>query len=328
MKRLLLSSVTLFVGFGVFPLSALAQVTPNPENKTLPTPEVVISEICYWPKKGEPEWVELANVSDRAVDIKGWQLLDGQSLEFTVSEKSLSMPPKSYLVVKLDGSGQAPIPFTQNKSVAHSPRGVVGNLLGDKGGHLALYSNNPVESTYKIRDYVAWGRSPGRVIADAMIVGLWLHPQDVVFGSSLEPWVGVARKIQQGGSIGVVESTGNRAKEKWAVFTPEEVNPGQSGVGKREPTVYFPIGGKTSEDGTATLSVIPMEEGIKYQFQVCVDKMCQQVFLDVTQSHPEYILEKPIPKNTTYYWHARLIYPNKSTSRWTELRTLTNGYPR
>lgn len=331
MKRISWPCAISWAILGVLHWPAFAQNNVPLGTQKTQTPDVVISEVCYWPKAGEPEWIELANVSEQPVDIKGWQLLDGQNLACVVSETVLVMPPQSYLVVKLDGTGQPPTIFENHHAVAHSPRGVAGNLLGNTGGQVALYTETTRYEPPEIQSFVAWGRSPGSIIADALRSKVWSHSTDIVKGSSLEiEALGVAQKMQQGGSISLFEAPDESGYtfEHWAVFASDEINPGESGRWKRSPATVFPIGEKTSEDGLATLSLLRLEEGIQYQFQVCKDRDCREIFAEATQIHPAYLLEKPVPNHTTYYWRARLIYPNGVPSGWTDTRALTHGYPK
>ena len=329
MNRFYWTNATLLLGVVLCQRTLFAQEEKAAGAKKTSAPDVVLSEVRYWPKEGEPEWIELTNVSDKAVDLKGWQLLDGQALDFVITETSFSLPPKGYLVVYLDGTGQ-PISLTKPESwMAHSPKGVAGNLLGDKGGQLALYSLGVESSFIKIRDYVAWGRSPGNVIADAVASKRWRSTRDIVVGS-ISGWIAGVPSFQQGGSIGLTESMKEFGYpgEFWGAFEPGEVNPGESGYFRRGPRTNFPFSGQTRDDGTAMLSMRRVEEGVKYQFQVCTDELCQDIFDDAVQTHPEYLLQKPVPKNTTYYWRGRHVYPDGSTSVWTPATPLTNGYVR
>ena len=290
---------------------------------------MVISEVCYWPKPNEPEWIELANVSDKPVDVKDWEIIDGQTLDIKISEQSLVIPPKSFLVIILDGKEKSATPFKNNQSTIHSAKGIKGNLLGDKGGQIALYSllNDGYELPV-IHSFVAWGRSPGSIISDAINVQYWTQPQETVAGTGPDILLGLFTSIQQGGSIGLLEpkdKAGIKYKN-WVVFLPADTNPGQSNVNKRRPDLapYVPDGAKTDEHGFRNLTVVPMEEGVKYQFQVCYDRACQQVFLNHIGNNFDYHLAKPIPPQSTYYWRARLIYPDGTASGWSEVRSITH----
>lgn len=291
------------------------------------TSSLVLSEVCYWPQAGESEWIELTNISDRAVDLKGWQLLDGQSLDITITESSFLLPPNGYLVVRLDGSA-LPIAPTKNGSwVAHSPKGIVGNLLGDKGGHIALYSPEvDVLNPAKIQSYVAWGRSPGRIIAEALQAEKWVSAEQTVFGTGPDLVMGPVKTLRQGGTIALVESPEHwgYAHEHWGVFSQSEANPGATGFAKRGPTLTFYAGDGATTDvqGYINISVVPVEDGVKYQFQVCSDKKFTNVFLDHIGTNFDYHIEKPIPRQSAYFWRARLIYPDGTQSHWSEVRSI------
>src|SRR5690606_32225867 len=107
------------------------------ESKEIPR-RVAISEVCYWPNSGESEWIELTNFSDEEVDIQGWKILDGHSLDFVLATTQAKIPPLGTVVLYLDGKDK---PLTFDKAgvaVIHSTKDLAGNVLGDKGGHLAL----------------------------------------------------------------------------------------------------------------------------------------------------------------------------------------------
>ena len=50
--------------------------TFNVYNQAIEYNDVIINEIMYAPSKGEPEWIEIFNKSESAVNIKNWSLSD------------------------------------------------------------------------------------------------------------------------------------------------------------------------------------------------------------------------------------------------------------
>ncbi len=330
-----MKNITVY-GLLIIAINPCLAVAQNLERNPLSTAkkfDVIISEVMYYPLNGASEWVEIANVSDTPVDIAGWSLVDGQSIDFTISANSLIIPPKNFLTLILDGTGGAPTPFNQNKAIVHSPKGFSGNILGDKGGQIALYSKaiNLYEPAI-VKGYTAWGRSPGRVLADAMSSGRWSYlgasPGAIVLGTRPEIYTFFVKGLKQGGSVGLVNPIDRPGlvEEKWGVFSPTEVNPGEMEL-KRGIVLGRPFDGeRAGEDGKITLNVVGMGEDFRYQFQVCSDKECKNVFLDYTGDQDNYLMEKPIPKNKTYYWRARLFYPDGSVGSWSEVRSLTNGF--
>lgn len=65
--------------------------------------DVVINEIMYAPSTGEPEWVELYNRTDQAVNIKKWRFSDAASTA-TITTNDIFIQPKDYIVLTQDSS--------------------------------------------------------------------------------------------------------------------------------------------------------------------------------------------------------------------------------
>lgn len=291
--------------------------------------DVVISRICYWPREGESEWVELANISEKPVNVSGWMLLDGQTLEFSLPGALPPVPPKGFVLVVFDGTGAVRTPFGKDgKAVVHTPAELKGDVLGDDGGHLALYA--PGESGLEprvrtIRGYVAWGMSPGSILEHALTAKYWDGPAIVPRGTSPIPIFGPIKKLVQGGSIAIVdlENRAGSARPKWLVFGPTEVSRGGPSA-KPVPIPIFGDGTMVNANGKATLSCIPVRlQGVRYQFQVCWDRACTQVFTETASLEgPCYVLEKAVPPDTQVYWRVRARYPGGEVSPWSEARLL------
>jgi len=63
---------------------------------------VVVNEVYPQPNTGEPEWVELLNDGDSAVDLDGWQLWDELSSANKIHQFSdVSIEPSGFVVVEL-----------------------------------------------------------------------------------------------------------------------------------------------------------------------------------------------------------------------------------
>jgi hypothetical protein len=67
------------------------------------TNEIVINEIMYAPMNDEPEWIEIYNRSNRALNLKDWKIGDNTALA-TISTIDLQFNPGEYLVVSSDAS--------------------------------------------------------------------------------------------------------------------------------------------------------------------------------------------------------------------------------
>ena len=81
---------------------------------------VVINEIMYHPRAGEPEWIELYNQMGTQVDMSGWSLAG--AVEYVFPEGTIA-PPGSYVVIA--------------SSIEGSLQGTLGLVLGPFDGQLS-----------------------------------------------------------------------------------------------------------------------------------------------------------------------------------------------
>ena len=72
------------------------------ENPALPG-EIVVNEIMYAPTNDEPEWVEIFNRTNRAINLKGWKIGDNTSL-VTISTSDFILNSGEYLVIGSDAT--------------------------------------------------------------------------------------------------------------------------------------------------------------------------------------------------------------------------------
>ena len=72
----------------------------------LPPQSIVINEIMYAPVGGEPEWIELFNRTDPAINLNGWEINDVFTTPPTVYElnEDVFIEPNSYLVLSRSSS--------------------------------------------------------------------------------------------------------------------------------------------------------------------------------------------------------------------------------
>lgn len=67
---------------------------------------IIINEVMYAPTDGEPEWIELVNVSNQPVDIKDWSVSDilTTPAKVFITNSSLEIQPGEYFVIAKDTS--------------------------------------------------------------------------------------------------------------------------------------------------------------------------------------------------------------------------------
>jgi len=143
---------------------------PPPPPPPVDAANPLINEVMFLPETGDPEWVELYNTADEAIEIGGMRLANG-SLVNQVTLPAWTMPAGSYLVVYF-GTGQNDNDFSDG-----SGRYFAGSagLPFFSASDVALYGDAPSADT--IIDFVAWGASgeyaPGSAHNHAVTAGTW-----------------------------------------------------------------------------------------------------------------------------------------------------------
>ncbi len=64
---------------------------------------IILNEIMPSPNLDESEWIELVNISDENVNLRGWQIGDNQSYSI-ISNKNLFLEKNEYLVISKDNN--------------------------------------------------------------------------------------------------------------------------------------------------------------------------------------------------------------------------------
>lgn len=67
---------------------------------------IIINEVMYAPAGGEPEWIELVNISEQPIDIKDWSVSDilTTPTKIFITNSSLEILPGEYFVIAKDTS--------------------------------------------------------------------------------------------------------------------------------------------------------------------------------------------------------------------------------
>jgi len=90
---------TLFPSPGLTPVS-----TPLPIIQPSSFSNIYISEIMPYPETGEPEWVELYNGNDFAVDLGGWYVDDAELAGSAPKKIEITIGPQEYAAVEMTTS--------------------------------------------------------------------------------------------------------------------------------------------------------------------------------------------------------------------------------
>lgn len=244
-------------------------------------------------------------------DISGWQLANEQGLIYIIPDALPPVPPDCYIVIYFDGLGPGAddYDFSDRKAVLHSPQGAV-NTLGDAAGVLGLYTAGQ-RSSQSIRDFVAWGQSPGEAAADAIAAGLWRESWfvDLYVGSGAR----AADAVLTTRSLGLYPGHSNRSPEDWAIYLEEDMSPGAVNPIPRAYWATVPDGIVMANDGFAL--GWPLVPGATYRLQIDDDPNFGSPLVDTVLNTPSFVPTAPLPAGS-YYWRVNSTDGHGHTSAW------------
>ena len=84
--------------------SGISEAQPVPAN-VVPT-ELRLTEVSPIQQGDDPPWVERVNPSASGLEINGYRLVIGDSLEYVFPDAPLIVPANRFVVVVLDGLGE------------------------------------------------------------------------------------------------------------------------------------------------------------------------------------------------------------------------------
>jgi len=154
-------------------------------NDLPPEAVVVLNEILVSPAGGEPQSVELLNVTTSAVDVSGWNLCSGSdgdpaSVVCASIPGGTSIPARSLLVVDLKPGP----PATGHIALSPFP------ALGPAGDELALLRTSRATSPNNFLDYLRWGAGAAVLEVYAAAAGIWtpgeaVSTEGIALGTSI-----------------------------------------------------------------------------------------------------------------------------------------------
>ncbi len=236
--------------------------------------QIVINEIVPLTNENEPQWIELfvntapvflplvtggaaeaqantvparTNQTDSAI-VGGWQIGDGDGNVYTFPAALPALPPSTYVVLFLDGLGEAADDYDAGDGVVelHTPPGLV-NFL-DAVDQLSLYKSN-VQTTTSLVDFVAYGDFPLADADQAIAAGEWLAdsfaaPTTQIPGGDV---------LTRGGSIGRYPLQDGNSPEDWGSTNQvnrRSVRP----IGRRRPIFAPPSMARSPSPGMSRLA--------------------------------------------------------------------------
>jgi len=111
--------------------------------------EIVVNEFMYSPSNDEPEWIELYNRSNRAINLKNWKMTDN-STTATISTTDYFLNPREFLVVAGDSAISNYYQIASKLLIKQLPS------LNNSGDYIILKSNfnTTIDS---VKYLFAWG---------------------------------------------------------------------------------------------------------------------------------------------------------------------------
>ncbi|MCH7772651.1 MAG: lamin tail domain-containing protein, partial [Bacteroidetes bacterium] len=131
-----------------------------------PEKVIVINEVMYNPADGEPEWIELINVSDDSINIQNWSVSDVLSTPTKnfITNDDLYLQPDKYLIITKDISFNSFHPDVESEVVI-----VNFGALGNTSDGIVIYDfrDGIIDSLFY---HSSWGGAKGfsleRIFAD------------------------------------------------------------------------------------------------------------------------------------------------------------------
>ena len=117
-----------------------------------PDSGIVINEIMFDPESGDPEWVELFNMTDNDIDLEAWRIGDGSGLSTPLP--SVTIAPGGWLVVTTD-TGRLVDRFGPITPLLNLPSLPALN----NGGDIAKLLNRDGVAVDSLRYASSWGAS-------------------------------------------------------------------------------------------------------------------------------------------------------------------------
>jgi hypothetical protein len=155
----------------------------------VPPAGLVITEIMYAPPEGQPEWIELQNITPDSITIRNWTLSDNGSTRAVITKDALLIPPGRYCLFTTD-SMQFTASYPGATPVLHVPFSSLNNTTPDA---VVLRDDRGVTMD-SILYKPSWGGSAG---ASLQRYDVYLSAFDSVNWRSASPTAGFENAISR-----------------------------------------------------------------------------------------------------------------------------------
>jgi hypothetical protein len=275
--------------------------------ESCPRATIKLSEICYWPSNGQPQWVELINTGTESVDARAMEIVSGTntySLPITLAE----VPTNGFILVYFDGGGIDDTSFAgDNLAVLHSS---TTNFLGNPDGSVSLYQVTGIHTRDNLVDYLAWGAPPGTDAAIAIQKGRWSSTNSFIPTDESLHIVGPFVPMTAGGSLDLIGGV-------WVTYDESSITPGAPNALITRPYIDEPQEGEWSDGGPAWYRWVWQPAADHFELQVATESGFTNLVWDLTNlvSTPYLPGTNSLPTGTNWC-RVRAFSSSGSSSQW------------
>ena len=115
-----------------------------------------LSEIMFYPKKAEPEWIELYNGSDQDVDIVGYEISNSKDTVYKIPETIPPVPAGAFVLVVFDGKDSTEDDSSFEGDSLATLHATPQNIFANDSDSCMIFSGKP-HSMKTMQAFAAWG---------------------------------------------------------------------------------------------------------------------------------------------------------------------------
>jgi hypothetical protein len=264
----------------------------------------IISEISPVSTVQEPAWIELYNPLNEEVKTDGLAIVINDDFRYEFPKKMPSVQPHGFVVLKLDGKGEAANEYEGKMSILHSEAKVRDSI---KTGQVAVYKNK------KLVGFVSWNAPGSKKSLTPERHKIWKKGWFVPTYPSFGLYLPESRLPKQF-IIGLPPGSQGLNPEDWAVYATSEGTPGKINV---LPSVmeFTLTDGAVIRSEDIAVGWTGTKHAKQYEFQLSKNA-------DFSQIVEQKILSSNVfkPKTTLaegeYYYRVRIIDQEGRKSSW------------
>jgi len=291
------------------------------ETQTVKYPyEPLITKISPFPKGEVSAWIEFHNPLATFVNASDLLIVINDEYKFAFPERLPPVPPKGFIILKLDGKADPEILEYRHGSVElHTPWDLTGVMKG-KPGQIAVYQKVKVaDNKFKLAGFLSWG-APGSAKSQTPERNrIWKPNWFVEMGQGSGDYnPGALKKADY--VIGLYPGSSNAGLTDWVIYARDEVKPGILNV-VPPPAFFIPHDGAVVHGEEVTIRWLANKHARAFRFQMAKDPDFRSIIVDKMLKSPIFQPVRHL-KEGTYYYRASVVDFAKRESVFSQMRTL------